>query len=423
MAHSRSNLNLTNPIKELVSKRRNRYRQDGFNLDLTYITTKIIAMGFPASNIEGVYRNHIDDVVNMLEKNHLDRYFIYNLCSERSYHPQKFHNRVKKYPFDDHNPPRLDLIRPFCEDVQGWLDKHEENVAVVHCKAGKGRTGTMICCYLLHSGGMKNADDALRLYGETRTQDQKGVTIPSQVRYVRYYGRIVRDGLVYRPAALYLTEIRLEPPPTFGNRQVELHFSVYNTREGGESGEPAPAPMKVYKSTAVELTRTEQNYTVRFRTNIALRGDVKIELHSKSMISKKSKLFQFWFNTFFVDEEVPSGGAGPSQPPPQDANGYLNNSASNNQPQPTAAVTGGNRPLTMCLRKGELDIVSKKDKQNKMFSADFKITLFFLKKSSNEGTDWMLTPNLQQAQERSSGSSEDSDTDSSEWDSGESTVL
>lgn len=52
-----------------------------------------------------------------------------------------------------------------------------------------------------------------------------------------------------------------------------------------------------------------------------------------------------------------------------------------------------------------------------------QITLFFLKKSSNEGTDWMLTPNLQQAQERSSGSSEDSDTDSSEWDSGELNIL
>lgn len=37
MAASFPNMNLTNPIKGLVSKKRNRYKKDGFNLDLTCI--------------------------------------------------------------------------------------------------------------------------------------------------------------------------------------------------------------------------------------------------------------------------------------------------------------------------------------------------------------------------------------------------
>ena len=51
-----------------------------------------------------------------------DRYKIYNLCSERSYNIEKFHNRVSVYPFDDHNPPEFGQMRPFCEDVAKWVE-------------------------------------------------------------------------------------------------------------------------------------------------------------------------------------------------------------------------------------------------------------------------------------------------------------
>ena len=42
------------------------------------------------------------------------------------------------HAWGDHNPPPLELVPAFCDDVDAWLRSHPDNVVAVHCKAGKG---------------------------------------------------------------------------------------------------------------------------------------------------------------------------------------------------------------------------------------------------------------------------------------------
>jgi len=222
-----------NAIKKMVSKKKRRFEGEGFNLDLSYVTDRVIAMGYPSQRVESMYRNSLEEVRRFLETRHSGHYKVYNLCSERCYDIKKFHSRVAVYPFDDHSPPEFALLRPFCEDVTKWLKEDPRNVAAVHCKAGKGRTGLMICAFLLFSGRFSSARDVLDYYASKRTFDSKGVTLPSQRRYVAYFAAKLELGLEYSPARMRLTAVVLRPPPNLGfcHQEVHLQLQVHQTLE------------------------------------------------------------------------------------------------------------------------------------------------------------------------------------------------
>uniref|UniRef100_A0A2K5VFK5 Phosphatidylinositol-3,4,5-trisphosphate 3-phosphatase n=1 Tax=Macaca fascicularis TaxID=9541 RepID=A0A2K5VFK5_MACFA len=113
------------------------------------LVKRIIAMSFPSSGGQSFYRNPIKEVVQFLDKKHPNHYRVYNLCSERAYDPKHFHNRVSRIMIDDHNVPTLWEMVAFSKEVEEWLAQDPENIIVIHCKGGKGRTGTMVCACLI----------------------------------------------------------------------------------------------------------------------------------------------------------------------------------------------------------------------------------------------------------------------------------
>nr|ODO04463.1 hypothetical protein L204_00824 [Cryptococcus depauperatus CBS 7855] len=135
-------------IRKLVSGNKARFIDpvNAVNLDLVYGI-----MGYPAIGIAGLYRNKRRDVLRFINSRHGEKWWIWNLCPlyENAYSPEDMHGRVSRYPFPDHHPPPLPLLPLAVREMTAWLEGDSERVAIIHCKAGKGRSGTLLCSYLL----------------------------------------------------------------------------------------------------------------------------------------------------------------------------------------------------------------------------------------------------------------------------------
>ena len=64
-------------LYSVYSRGRDRYVNEEFDLDLTYITERIIAMSFPATGMESAYRNSLKDVAKMLKTKHQENYMVH----------------------------------------------------------------------------------------------------------------------------------------------------------------------------------------------------------------------------------------------------------------------------------------------------------------------------------------------------------
>jgi len=242
-------------------------------------------MSFPSQRRESVSKGDSNDISRFLDEKYPGHYKIYNLCLE-NYNTGRFHHRVASYPFDSHDPPPIELIQAFCQDMDEWLNADNENISVVHCRDGLGRTGTMVCSYLLHNGAFDSAKEVLQFFGEARAQDKEGVSVPSQRRYVEYYSYLLKNNLQYSPKTVLLHSIKLIGIPS-GSFKLCFTITLQN--------------VKAYTSQVYSHFRKTDTFAeLMLPQKFPLCGDVKMEFFHQSFIGQKEKLFTFWFNTFFV---------------------------------------------------------------------------------------------------------------------------
>ncbi|KAK4448403.1 nucleoporin POM33 [Podospora aff. communis PSN243] len=227
----------TDVNKYIVAGPRAKHEETG--LDLCYVTSKIIATSGPSQTYpQRAYRNPLDRLVSFLDAKHGDGWAIWEFRAEGTGYPDEaVYNRIRHYPWPDHHPPPFRLVPMIMASMRNWLaggeldgsggasagaGKKEEDgqgkgkeegdnrVVVVHCKAGKGRSGSMACSFLISERGWK-PKDALARFTERRMRPKfgAGVSIPSQLRWISYVDRWTRGGKVYVDRPVEIVEVHV----------------------------------------------------------------------------------------------------------------------------------------------------------------------------------------------------------------------
>ncbi|KAG2458389.1 DESP protein, partial [Polypterus senegalus] len=146
--------------------------EEGYELDLTYITERIIAVSFPSACTEETYLHNLQDVTRMLKSKHADNYLVFNL-SEKRYDLSKLNPKIMDVGWPDLHAPPLDKMCTICKAMENWLNNDPQHVVVIHCRGGKGRIGVVISSYMHFTNISASADQALDRFAMRKFYDDK----------------------------------------------------------------------------------------------------------------------------------------------------------------------------------------------------------------------------------------------------------
>ncbi|CAN0328478.1 unnamed protein product [Bubo scandiacus] len=268
------------------------------DLDISYITSRIAVMSFPAEGVESAIKNNIEDVRLCLDSKHPGHYAVYNL-SPRTYRPSRFHNRVSECGWPARRAPNLQNLYSICKNMHLWLKQDQKNVCIVHCLDGRAASAVVVCSFLCFCRLFTTAEAAVYMFSMKRCPP--GIW-PSHKRYIEYMcDMMAEEPIIPHSKPILVRSIIMTPVPLFSKQRngCRPFCEVYVGDDRVTTTSQEYDKMKEFK--------IEDGKAV-IPLSITVQGDVLIVIyHARSTLGGRlqakmasMKMFQIQFHTGFV---------------------------------------------------------------------------------------------------------------------------
>ncbi|XP_075959013.1 tensin-1 [Anarhichas minor] len=268
--------------------------EESYELDLIYITERIISVSFPSSVEEQSYAANLREVASMLRSKHGHNYLLFNL-SEKRYDISELNPKVLDFGWPDHHAPALDKICSICKAMDTWLSADSHNVVVIHNKGNRGRTGVVVAAYMHYSNISASADQALDRFAMKRFYEDKVLPVgqPSQKRYVEYFSGLLSGHIKINNKPLFLHHVIMHGIPNFESKGGCRPFlKIYQ------------AMQPVYTSGIYNVQGDSQtSICITIEPGLLLKGDILLKCYHKRYRSPcRDVIFRVQFHTCAVHD-------------------------------------------------------------------------------------------------------------------------
>ncbi|KAI5950346.1 TEP1 [Candida jiufengensis] len=299
-------------IRSLVASPKNLHydKQLNLQLDLSYITPNLIVSSAPTTSyLESWYRYPLKDLILFLNLRHgIDNWFLFNFRGEDpGYSNEQVKDKVAHFPFPDHYPPILKIMMESTVAINDFLSLDQKNIAVLHCKAGKGRSGTICCAFLMYDsiinkGQDIDIDQVISYYTSKRMRffGGDGVSILSQRRYLKYWHMYLTNEELELRYQNWVTERKTKKISKIilrdcMKKEVLLSLSEYEIvrQEVNRENTIVKILIPLLNSENCNITKSGNDMCYELRQPIEVDEDVMIGIGNFCYI---------WFNMFFENE-------------------------------------------------------------------------------------------------------------------------